>query len=40
MTIYQFANGTLNIAGNEPGNPDAPSTFESQGARRFTFKLQ
>jgi uncharacterized protein (TIGR03067 family) len=40
MAIYELANGTLTIAGNEPGNPDPPSSFGSQGARLFKFKLQ
>jgi uncharacterized protein (TIGR03067 family) len=40
MTIYQFADGTLRISGNEPGNPDPPTTFESEGSRRFMFKMQ
>jgi uncharacterized protein (TIGR03067 family) len=40
MSIYQMANGTLTIAGNEPGNPDAPSAFGAANSRLFKFKKQ
>ena len=36
--IYSIENGTLKIAGNEPGKPDAPSGFDDTGARRLVFK--
>ena len=38
--IYRLENGTLMIAGNEPGNPDVPSGFETPGARRFEFRAK
>jgi uncharacterized protein (TIGR03067 family) len=38
--IYSIENGALTIAGNEPGNPEPPSAFDADGARRFRFKLQ
>jgi uncharacterized protein (TIGR03067 family) len=36
--IYRLENGTLTIAGNEPGNTDIPATFDSPGSRGFVFK--
>jgi uncharacterized protein (TIGR03067 family) len=36
--IYSLENGTLTIAGNEPGNTDIPVTFDAPGARGFVFK--
>jgi hypothetical protein len=40
MTIYQVADGTLTIVGNEPGNPDAPSAFGAANSRLFKFNKQ
>lgn len=36
--IYKLENGSLTVAGNEPGNPTAPADFDAQGARKFVFK--
>jgi uncharacterized protein (TIGR03067 family) len=36
--IYTLENGTLTIAGNEPGNTDIPTTFDAAGTRVFVFK--
>ena len=36
--IYQLKDGTLTVAGNEPGNPMVPASFEASGARKFAFK--
>jgi len=36
--IYQLQDGTLTIAGNEPGNPIVPASFDAPGARKFVFK--
>jgi uncharacterized protein (TIGR03067 family) len=36
--IYSLENGTLTIAGNEPGNTDIPATFDASGSRGFVFK--
>ena len=36
--IYRVEDGTLTIAGNEPGNPAMPATFDARGARRIVFK--
>jgi RNA polymerase sigma factor (sigma-70 family) len=38
--IYRFENGTLTIAGNEPGNANMPKSFDAPGARHFVFKAQ
>ena len=35
--IYQIENGTLTLAGNAPGNPAVPASFDAQGARQFVF---
>ena len=40
LAIYKLENGTLTIAGNEPGNPEPPESFEATTARRFEFKLK
>jgi len=40
FAIYQLQNGTLTIAGNEPGNPIVPASFDAAGARKFVFKHQ
>ncbi|HTA28960.1 MAG TPA: hypothetical protein VK731_00670 [Candidatus Cybelea sp.] len=36
--IYSLENGTLTIAGNEPGNSEIPKTFDAAGSRGFVFK--
>lgn len=36
--IYEIKDGTLTVAGNEPGNPVAPASFDAPGARKFVFK--
>ncbi len=36
--IYSLENGTLTIAGNPPGVPVLPASFDAQGARKFVFK--
>lgn len=38
--IYRIAEGTLTLTGNEPGNPEAPASFDAVGARHFVFKKQ
>jgi uncharacterized protein (TIGR03067 family) len=38
--IYRIENGTLTIAGNEPGNPAMPATFDAPGTRLVTFTAQ
>ena len=38
--IYRIENGTLTIAGNEPGNPTFPAGFDAKGARVIAFKLK
>lgn len=38
--IYRIDNGVLTIAGNEPGNPAIPASFDAPGARQMTFKMQ
>jgi uncharacterized protein (TIGR03067 family) len=35
--IYKIENGTLTIAGNEPGNPAMPAAFDAPGTRQLTF---
>jgi uncharacterized protein (TIGR03067 family) len=35
--IYSLENGTLTIAGNEPGNSEIPKTFDASGSRGFVF---
>jgi uncharacterized protein (TIGR03067 family) len=35
--IYKIEKGTLTFTANEPGNPEAPSSFDAVGARRFVF---
>ena len=40
LAIYQIADGTLTMAGNEPGNPNPPPAFGAEGARTFKFKLR
>ena len=37
--IYKIEDGTLTLAGREPGSPDAPKSFgDDAGARRFVLK--
>jgi uncharacterized protein (TIGR03067 family) len=38
--IYRIDNGMLTIAGNEPGNPAMPASFDAPGARIITFKAE
>ena len=38
MAIYRIESDTLTIAGNEPGNPNAPDGFDAPGAARLEFK--
>jgi uncharacterized protein (TIGR03067 family) len=33
MAIYQLVEGKLSIAGNEPGLPEPPASFDAPGAR-------
>ena len=35
--IYQVEGNTLTFAGNEPGRPLPPSSFDAAGARKFVF---
>jgi beta-lactamase regulating signal transducer with metallopeptidase domain len=37
-SIYKLENGELTVAGNEPGNPVVPASFDASGARKFVFK--
>ncbi len=36
--IYKLQDGTLTVAGNEPGNPIVPASFDAQGVRKIVFK--
>jgi len=36
--IYELQEGVLKIAGNEPGNPMVPASFEAASARKFVFR--
>ena len=38
--IYELEGGVLKIAGNEPGKPEMPTSFDDPEARRFVFKLK
>lgn len=38
--IYKIEDGTLTIAANEPGKPEAPSKFDSSAARLMVFKRE
>jgi uncharacterized protein (TIGR03067 family) len=38
--IYKIEDGILTLAGNEPGDPAAPLSFESPGARHMVFKKE
>lgn len=35
--IYQIQSGTLTLTGNEPGNPNAPTAFDSPAGRKFVY---
>ena len=37
-SIFQIQDGTLTLAGNEPGDPTFPINFDAPGARKFIFK--
>ena len=36
--LYRIENGTLTLAGNEPGSAEAPSGFDAPGLRHFVLK--
>lgn len=36
--IYRIEDGTLTLAGNEPGDPAMPAAFDRPGDRQFVFK--
>jgi uncharacterized protein (TIGR03067 family) len=38
--IYKIEAGTLTAAANEPGAPEAPSSFDAPGARHMVFKKE
>ena len=38
--IYRIENGALIIAGNEPGNPAVPASFDAPGCRLIRFNAQ
>ena len=38
MAIYRVEGATLTITGNEPGNTEAPATFDAPGAACMTLK--
>jgi len=40
QAIYEFKEGTLTIAGNEPGNPNVPAGFDAPDARKVAFKKE
>jgi RNA polymerase sigma factor (sigma-70 family) len=35
--IYQLQGSTFTMAGNEPGKPESPSSFDAPGSRKFVF---
>ena len=35
--IYEVQNGTLTFAGNEPGDPAVPTSFDDPNSRKFVF---
>jgi uncharacterized protein (TIGR03067 family) len=37
-SIYKIENGALTVAGNEPGDTNIPSTFDTPGTRQIVFK--
>ncbi len=40
VVIYKIEDGVLTLAGNSPGDTNAPATFDAPGARRFEFKKE
>jgi uncharacterized protein (TIGR03067 family) len=38
--IYRMEGGTLTMTGNEPGNPEVPSSFDAPDARTVVFKRE
>jgi uncharacterized protein (TIGR03067 family) len=36
--IYRLEGGALTVTGNEPGNPEVPTSFDAPGARQLVFK--
>ncbi len=38
--IYEVKGDTLDIAGNAPGVPEAPASFDAPGTRHFIFKKE
>jgi uncharacterized protein (TIGR03067 family) len=38
--LYRIENGTLTFAANEPGSPEAPSSFDAPDTRRFVLKKE
>ena len=36
--IYRIEADTLTLTGNEPGNPEVPSSFDAPGFRKFVLK--
>jgi uncharacterized protein (TIGR03067 family) len=36
--IYRIEAGTLTLTGNEPGNPEVPSSFDAPGSRKFVLR--
>jgi uncharacterized protein (TIGR03067 family) len=36
--IYKLEGGSLTVAGNVPGNPDAPASFDAPGVRKLVLK--
>ena len=40
FAIYKLEAGTLTIAANEPGNTNAPASFNTAGARQFVLKKE
>ena len=40
VVIYKIEDGVLSVAGNRPGETNAPATFDAPGARHFEFKKE
>ena len=40
QVIYEIKNGTLMLAGNEPGNTNVPASFDAPDARKFALKKE
>ena len=38
--IYEIKDGTLKIAGNAPGDPSVPTSFDAADARKFALKRE